>query len=317
MLTLGLTNIAFQGGGHTCAGENKNVSNSKTPSTEVPSTGLLVLTHGSPSPNWSQSVDTLIDQLRAINAKNPRFKAIEGAHLEFCAPDAATGIKRLELARCDRIVVVPAFVFPTSHSHFDVPAVLGLYSSPSIRETLRQENANIAKPTVPVTVVQTLHEGNLLEQFVLDETKALSQKSSNEVLLLIAHGDEDHEGLIDPTMRKLVTKTCGQLGLAEGNWAYCEVGQSYDRTVTPLIQKYTDEGKRVLVVGLYLATSAEKLDRISQSVKTKENIHAGHNMNSQAIPPIKKINRSQAAFSPNGIISHPQTPQYIMDAATF
>ncbi|MDO4586083.1 MAG: CbiX/SirB N-terminal domain-containing protein [Planctomycetia bacterium] len=271
------------------------------------STGLLVLTHGSPSPNWAKTVENFVERLRELDKENARFKAIEGANLEFCQPDAATGIERLEQAGCERIIVVPAFVFPTSHSHFDVPAVLGLYSSPSIRETLAEENARVAQPKVPITVVQTLHEGELLKKFVLDETAALSKNPSEEVLILIAHGDEGHEGLIDPTMRELVTQTCGRLGLNEGNWAYCEVGQSYDRTVSPLIRRYVGEGKRVLIVGLYLITSAEKIARISQQFH--------QSANSSSIEPEPSIVSEQTAFSPNGIISHPNATEFVLQAA--
>lgn len=268
--------------------------------------GLLVLTHGSPSPQWMESVGRLTERLNSLNKKTATFKAIEAANLEFCQPDASCAIYKLETAGCRRIVVVPAFIFPTSHSHFDVPAVLGLYSSPSIRETLAKENATVARPTVPITMTQTLSEGNLLEKYVSDEVAALSTKPAGEVLILIAHGDEGHEGLIDPTMKELTTKACGRFGLAQGDWAYCEVGQSYSETVRPLIRKYSSEGKRVLVVGLYLATSAEKINAIAQKMTS----------NTQPIIDERdEGNSADVVFSKNGVIDHPSCAEFILNIA--
>ena len=269
--------------------------------------GLLILTHGSPAPMWGTALETLVAQVQQENEIEKKFAAVEGANLEFCAPDAAAGIERLQDAGCTRIIVVPAFIFPTSHSHFDVPAVLGLYSSPSIRETLQTENARVAAPRVPITVTQTLSEGDLLAEYVLDETAALSTSPADEALLLIAHGDEGHAGLIDPEMKRLVTRTCGRIGLAEGDWAYCEVGQSYRQNVLPKIQAFAADGKTPLVVGLYLMTSPERLNAAAKKAPRLEMI--------PETEPTPDEKTAEPRFSPNGVITHKKTAPFILKTA--
>ena len=270
--------------------------------------GLLILTHGSPAPSWGEALEALVTKVRQENEVEKNFTAVEGANLEFCAPDAAAGIERLQDAGCTRIIVVPAFIFPTSHSHFDVPAVLGLYSSPSIRETLQAENARVAAPRVPITMTQTLSEGDLLEEYVLDETAALSTSANDEALLLIAHGDEGHAGLIDPVMKRLVTRTCGQLRLAEGDWAYCEVGQSYRQNVLPKIQEFAADGKTPLVVGLYLMTSPEGLHAAANKAPRPEMI--------PETEPTPDENAVEPRFSPHGVITHKKTAPFILKTGT-
>lgn len=286
--------------------------------------GLLILTHGSPSQNWKKSVSELTEKVRKANQEKKIFHAIAEAHLEFCQPDAAAGIAALEKAGCNRIIVVPAFIFPTSHSHFDVPAVLGLYSSPSIRKALLEEHARIAAPTVPVTMTQTLSEGDLLKQFVIDEIKKISQNPSNEVLILIAHGDENHYGLIDPIMKNIVTSACGQCRMAEGNWAYCEVGQSYNETVVPLISEYSIQGKRPLVVGLYLAASARKIDQIGRMFpKTIAMMPASNNTKSEKVSlkdagskERKEKQQGNTIFSDSELIHYSKTADFILQIAS-
>ncbi len=266
--------------------------------------GLLILAHGSPSASWGNAVMELVKKTKDLNEDQKNFFAINGAFMEFAKPDAASGIAALEAAGCDRIVVVPVFVCPTSHTHFDVPAVLGLYSSPSIRKTLKEEKAVIATPRVPVVVTQTLSEGDLLDRFVRDEIASLSLDPQNEAVLLISHGDEDHAGLVDPIMRRLVTEACGSRGITSGDWAFCEVGQSYSRNVVPRIKEFGEQKKRVLVVGLYLASSAKTIHEMGMKL--------GSRNRETASDPFEGI---EVRFSEKGIIEHPDTPQWVLECA--
>ena len=273
--------------------------------------GLLILTHGSPSPRWNESISQLAEEVRSLN--DGRFAAIEWANMEFAQPDTTEGVERLENAGCDRIIVVPAFIFPTSHSHFDVPTVLGLYSSPSSRATLEEEGGRAARPKVPITMTQTLSEGDLLANYIAEEIESLSTDSAEEVLLIIAHGDGDHAGLINPVMKKLCTSACGRYGFSEGNWAYCEMGQSYNETVRPLLEKYSDEGKRCVVVGLYLATSAGNINDISERMRANRPgapaaADAADGEDAEAGP--------SAVFSQRPLIKSPQTAPFVFKIAS-
>ncbi|GHT23984.1 hypothetical protein FACS189419_08590 [Planctomycetales bacterium] len=273
--------------------------------------GLLILTHGSPSPNWQASIAKLAEKVSALNETKKTFHAVTAANMEFAKPDTADGIAALEKAGCDRIIVVPAFICPTSHTHFDVPAALGIYSSTQTRKGMKEENVKPASPHVPIMVTQTISEGDLLDRYVRDEIAALSEKPEEEAVLLIAHGDEDHAGLVEPVMRRLLVEAVGSKGITKGDWAFCEVGQSYSRNVIPEIRRLAGEKKRVLVVGFYLVSSAKSIDKIG-TMMGQSGRRPGGQEGGEKKPPLDGID---VRFSENGVINHPETPQWVLQSA--
>jgi hypothetical protein len=267
--------------------------------------GLLIISHGSPSAQWNNPVSDLVEHVRKLNADEGKFHAVEAAFLEFAQPDAASGIEKLQSAGCDRIIVVPFFIAPSGHSLFDVPAVLGLYSSPSIRRTLKDEGAMVARPIVPVTLTQTLSEGDLLDSFVMTEIEKLSKNPKDEAIVLIAHGSADQRDLHDRTMRRLVTGACGRSGISYGDWAYCEMGQSYLQEAVPAIVRAGERKKRALVIGLYVSSSSKRIhDSVLESAKEP-----------MAAFITKPLGKMEIVLSEAGVVNHPATASWLLATA--
>ncbi|MDR0870924.1 MAG: CbiX/SirB N-terminal domain-containing protein [Planctomycetaceae bacterium] len=271
--------------------------------------GLLILTHGSPSPKWNETIAKLSERVSALNETDEKFHAITAANMEFAKPDAADGVETLQKAGCTRIIVVPAFIMPTGHTHFDVPASLGMYSSPSIRKTMRAENVKPAAPKVPLTITETISEGDVLDKYVKDEVATLSEKPEEEAVLLISHGDEEHSGLVEPVMRRLLAAACGGKGITVGDWAFCEVGQSYMRSVVPVIKSMAKEKKRVLVVGFYLVSSAKSIDKSGTAMGA---MGSRRGTSGESKPPLDGID---VRFSEHGVIEHPATAAWVLQSA--
>ena len=267
--------------------------------------GLLILSHGAPAPQWNEPVNRLVERVRKQNDDKKTFHAIEGTFLEFIQPDAATGIERLEAAGCDRIIVVPLFIAPSSHSLFDVPAVLGLYSSPEIRQTLEEEGARVAQPRVPLTLTQTLSEGDLLDSFARDEVRTISKDPANEAVVLIAHGSPDHHSLVERMTRRVATYCCGQSGIDYADWAYCAVGQTFWDDAAPTIARAVEHKGRVLVVGLYVSTSAERV--YERAMKKTEEL-----MGAESKSPFKDMD---VVFSSKGLVDYPATAAWLLGTA--
>lgn len=285
---------------------NTNVQDSKRP-------GLLVLFHGSPDPQWNSRAEKLVGQVREMNEKCGIFHAVEGSLMEFAQPDAAAGIEKLETVGCDRIIVVPAFVFPTSHSHFDVPAVLGLYTSPSVRKTLQEENARVARPQVPITMTATLSEGDLLDRYLCNEAKKCSKKPSNETLLVMAHGDAAHEGLITPVMERITKKAAESVGISQYEWAYCGMGQRLYRDLTSPLERLGKDGKTVLILGVWLASSPRDIRESAEMMMT----HGGkNNHDKQEHSSVKNpFDGIDTRLSDGAIIDNPSTPGFVYTIA--
>lgn len=265
--------------------------------------GLLLVAHGSPDPRWNQPVLELGRRVAAMAATGSPFKAVRTAMLEAVKPDIPTAIAELESAGCDRIIAVPLFVAQSGHTHFDVPAALGIYSSPKSDRLLAEEGLAVLRPRVPIVVTSTLSEGDLLRGFALAEIQKLSKTPGDEAIVLLAHGDPEHHLLVDRLMREVTTWCCGRKGISYGDWAFIGVGQEYPSHGIGAIKAALDQKKRVLVVGLYVSTSAAKIHQRSLAGRRHQP--------AQADP----LQGRDVAFSEGSLIEHPDFPRRVLETA--
>lgn len=92
----------------------------------APGTGLVVLAHGSPDPDWLLPVVAVVDRLRRAAPDLPT----ELATLEH-GPDLASAVRALQAAGCRRVRVVPLFLSAGGrHLKRDIPALVA-----ALRET--------------------------------------------------------------------------------------------------------------------------------------------------------------------------------------
>jgi len=267
--------------------------------------GLLILSHGAPMPLWNGPVHAFVDRVRELNEKEKAFHSIEGAFLEFAQPDAASGIEKLEAAGCDRIIVVPLFIAASSHSHFDVPAVLGLYTSPEILQVLEEEGARVAHPKVPVTITQTLSEGDILDRFARDEVRVLSKDPANEAVVLLAHGCPDHHRLVDRMTRRVATYCCGKSGIDYADWVYCGFGQPYPEEAVLALLRASKCKRRVLIIGLYVSSSAELIHEYAMK-------GASRHMGMQFENPLEE---AEIVCSTKSLVDYPATADWVLQTA--
>ncbi len=213
-----------------------------------------------------------------------------------------TAVAELEAEGCDRIIAVPLFVAPTGHTHFDVPAVLGIYCSPRTSTVLVREGAQPARPKVPIIVTQTLSEGQVLPSFALDQVRKLSKSPKEEALVIVAHGDPEHQLLADRLMRQVTTYCCGEAGISYGDWAFIGMGQEYLTQGVPAIKTALEHKKRVLVVGLYVASSAATIHRRVAATQQRD----------KGFDPLRG---KDVALSDETIIGHPAFRRWVLEAA--
>ncbi len=273
------------------------------PARSTAAPGLLLVAHGSPSPEWNKPLLAFGEKVAAKLSENGQYKAVRTAMLEAAQPDVATAVAELQAAGCSRIVAIPLFVAPSGHTHFDVPAVLGIYRSPAILTALAQEGANIARPSVPIVLTLTVSQGGVLEKFASEEVRRLSKAPADEAVVILAHGDPDHQLLVDRHMRRVVTCCCGQSGIDYGDWAYIAVGQEYHSAGVSAIQTALQHKKRVLVVGLYISTSAAKIYARAVAMPCHHE--------SKSDP----FQGQDVVFSDATIVAHPALMQWVLDTA--
>ncbi len=188
---------------------------------------------------------------------NP-FAEIKVVFMEFAEPNVADGLCSLEKAGCRRIVAVPLLIAPSSHSHWDIPALLGTYSDPEVEKALREEGARLVRTAVPVTVTTTLDKSDVIERIMLKRVRQLSRDTKQEAVVLLAHGSEAIPPAWDRFMRRTVTYLCGQTGISYGDWAAVGVGQEYSRAAAAM-QEAARHKDRVIVVGAYLSMGVTRM----------------------------------------------------------
>lgn len=267
--------------------------------------GLLIIAHGSPMPEWNQPVIELGEKVAAQVEKNGRFSAVRTVFLEFAEPDIVWGVTELENAGCDRIIAIPLFIAPSSHTHFDVPAVLGLYTSAEIKSIIADEGGRIAKPKVPITLTHTLDESDLLQRFALDEVRLLSKNPDDEAIIVIMHGCDDHDNLVTRKALRVASFCCGKTGINYADWGFAAVGQTYFEECMPAIINASNEKEKVIVLGLYVSSSADDIHNRAMSM--------ANDMFSKMMK--EALKDKSIVFSTNNLVNYPPTLQWVINTA--
>ncbi len=266
--------------------------------------GLLIVAHGSPSKSWNKKVVNLYEEVNKLVKKDNTFEECQYAFLEFAQPDVPTVLAEMEKNGCDRIIAFPLFIAPSGHTHFDLPTVLGTYYDPDIVNTIKEEGGSIAKTKVPITQLSTLSYGDFLSNAALKDIESLSKNPDNEALVILAHGDPGHKGLIDAIMEKIISFCKNKTGISYADWAYVEVGQEYESEGIKTILKATELKKRVLVVGLYVGLSPENIHKnfVKGLFSKKEVLQ-------------DPIAEKDVVFSKNTVLSDPSLANWILTNA--
>jgi sirohydrochlorin ferrochelatase len=268
--------------------------------------GLLIIAHGSPAPAWNKPVLEQEKKVRTLLGDDNPFAAIKVVFMEFAEPNVAGGLEALQQAGCSRIIAVPLLIAPSSHSHWDIPALLGIYSDPDIEKVLRDEGARLVRPKVPVTLTTTLAQSDVIERIMLKQVRQLSRDPKREAVVLLAHGSEAIPGAWDRFLKRTVTCICGQTGISYGDWATVAVGQQYAQAVTAM-QEAAEHRDRVIVVGAYLSLGPKRMhERWSKGNGTSMAMMHGSE------EPLKGLNieLSEQGLLPDGIVT-----QWIVDTA--
>lgn len=223
--------------------------------------GLLIIAHGAPFGKWNTPVLDLEKQVIELLGENNPFAKVKISMMEFAKPTVADGVRELEQAGCSRIVAVPLLIAPSSNSHWDIPALLGIYSDKKMQEELKAEGAEIIRSKLPITVTPTLDCGDLIPEIMLDRVKKLSKTPDNEALVLLAHGDEMISSSWNKLMKRTITYICGKTGISYADYAFVHVGQSYDTEGVSVIAEAAANRKKVIVVGAYLSMGVDGMHK--------------------------------------------------------
>lgn len=217
-------------------------------------TGLMIIAHGAPMSVWNQPVFDMGEQVRK-ELKGSDIAGIKVAMLEFAEPSVATVMAEFAKEGFEHVLAVPLFIAPSSHSHFDIPAVLGIYSDPDIAAVLAEESAEIASRAVPVTLLPTLAYDDIICQILVDRAAELSRNPVKEALVILAHGDPMFAPFWEKMCRETGAAICGETGITYFDYAFIEMGQGLSHDGASAIYEAASKRNKVIVVGAYVASS--------------------------------------------------------------
>ncbi len=240
--------------------------------------GLLLIGHGSRQVAWNQSFLEFGKRVGELAEKEGQFTAVRTVFMEFASPAISDGIRELEQKGCTAIVAVPAFVMVGHHTLFDIPAALGIFYSKHAVAHLAEHGGSFGVPRVPILYTAALDEGDLLEQYALWELQQISQDAENEAIVFLVHGDAEQKPLVERRLRALMNWCCAKSGITFADYATIGVGQGFEHHGLPVLLHAAERKRRVLVIGLYVALSAERIfqrassssPRVAQELKDRD-----------------------------------------------
>ncbi len=184
-------------------------------------TGVLLVSHGSPSKTWR---DALFDLEKSVTPEilaNGNIAGIKTAFMEYNEPSIATRLKEFDKEGYSDIIVVPLFLTVSPHSFDDLPTIIGQKEDPRSMETLKLEKIERYKPVAAIHMTPLLDFGDALQKNVVRRVKALSTNASNEGLILIGYGDEDYEKEWKELFDKVGASVKQETGIDAYSHAWC------------------------------------------------------------------------------------------------
>lgn len=262
--------------------------------------GLLLIGHGSPSAQWNERFLSFGRQVAERQEIREHFRAVKVVFMEFARPTIREGVVLLEEAGCQRIVAVPVFVSVGQHTLFDVPTALGILYWPQCLRDLADHGGEPARPQVPVIYTLTPDGGSLLCDFVLAQVRQLSARPKEEAVVILIHGDAGVRPMLERLLARIVAYTAAQTGIECFRWAYVGVGQGFHHHGLEAIEEAGTRKARILVVGLYMALSAQSI--YERALKAEP-----------GLGPILK--RWELVFSKQTLLDYPGTLEWLVETA--
>ena len=108
-------------------------------------TAVLLVSHGSHSPQWRETLLSVEDEVRDNVLEFEQIGAVQSAFMEYSESSIASRLKEFGKLGYKNVVIVPLLLTVSSHSLVDIPTIAGLKEDRMTTETLRLERVEIYK----------------------------------------------------------------------------------------------------------------------------------------------------------------------------
>jgi sirohydrochlorin ferrochelatase len=233
-------------------------------------TGLVLISHGSPSQPWNQTMERVADSVKKVlgtRSYNP-FQQVKLAHLEFAKPDIAEVCESFETAGCDRIVAYPLFISVSSHSDMDIPNALNIRYHDHSDSEIRRYTGRL-----PVTLTSPMDHGPILPKMVSECASEISKNPESESAIILSHGG-GCEHFWEHMHRRVAMSVTERTGIKDVKWLGVQTGRSprsQDKLVNAINEILkNDASRRILILSCFGGLSGSQfIERINQGLQKR------------------------------------------------
>ncbi len=226
-------------------------------------TGVLLVSHGSHSPQWR---GMLLDLEQAVSDSIlglPDVGGLKSAFMEYTEPSIATQLRAFDQEGYDQVILVPLLLTVSSHSFDDIPTIYGAKEDARSLETLHVEGIERYTPQARITMTPLLDYSDVLEHNLVRRVTELSRDPGAEAVVIVAYGSEPYEEEWNDTFTHLSQRIAAGTGARPVVHTWCGHIVEYDpEPTTRAILELLQTKERVIVVPALVARDEMFQDRI-------------------------------------------------------
>ena len=216
-------------------------------------TGVLLVNHGSRSPNWRQMLFDLHAEVAPGLLAIPGIAQVRTAFMEYTEPSIATQLRAFDESGVETVLVVPMLLTISDHSFDDIPTICGLSADPGRIAQLEREKIEVyaARAELLATLERLLHR--VLPMLPEDQHEAgqhLLSEVARRTPTALVHGDlsGDHVLMADDAISGVIDWSDARVGdpALDLAWALYGAPEPFAEAVATTYGATDDELTRAL-----------------------------------------------------------------------
>ncbi|ARM30421.1 sirohydrochlorin chelatase [Prosthecochloris sp. HL-130-GSB] len=263
----------------------------------VRKTGVLLVSHGSHSETWRNTLFGLEDNVRERVLENGRVEGIKSAFMEYTEPSIATRLKEFDEEGYSDVIIVPILLTVSSHSFDDIPTIVGMKENPESVEMLKLEKIERYTPEAQVHITPLLDFQEILQDNVLRRARALSKNPEEEGLALIGYGSEPYEEEWTQLFEAAADHVAAETGIDTYSIGWCGhiVRYAPDSTTTAIERVLEAEERAIVIPALVAFDENFQVRIIGGGIERVDN------------------HQERVLYKPDAILPDPGVEQWIVD----
>lgn len=263
----------------------------------VRKTGVLLVSHGSHSETWRNTLFGLEDNVRERVLENGRVEGIKSAFMEYTEPSIATRLKEFDEEGYSDVIIVPILLTVSSHSFDDIPTIVGMKENPESVEMLKLEKIERYTPEAQVHITPLLDFQEILQDNVLRRARALSKNPEEEGLALIGYGSEPYEEEWTQLFEAAADHVAAETGIDTYSIGWCGhiVRYAPDSTTTAIERVLKTEETAIVIPALVAFDENFQVRIIGGGIEKVDN------------------HQERVLYKPDAILPDPGVEQWIVD----